>query len=108
MDDIAPLLEELARLQVTCAVDNGQLAITAARGVVTPELRQRLAANKDAILRRLQQQDDAAPAASGPPRLVADPDADGQPFPLSDLQLGFYIANDPYICLLYTSDAADE
>ena len=96
MDQVTGLLESLAQLGVRIAVDGGQLKISAAKGVLTGELRGRVLESKDEIIRRLQ--GIGAPAASlAPARITPDPQADPLPFPLSDLQLGFYIANDPYM-----------
>jgi pyochelin synthetase len=95
MDQVTGLLESLAQLGVKIAVDGEQLKISAAKGVLTGELRGRLLESKDEIIRRLQGIGEAARPA--PARIVADPLADNVPFPLSDLQLGFYIANDPYM-----------
>ena len=96
MDQVTGLLESLAQLGVKMAVDDGQLKISAAKGVLTGELRSRLLESKDEILRRLQGLAPTA-AAPAPARIAPDPQADHLPFPLSDLQLGFYIANDPYM-----------
>ncbi|HKH47472.1 MAG TPA: amino acid adenylation domain-containing protein [Thermoanaerobaculia bacterium] len=95
MDEVTKLLEDLAQLGVQVAAEDGRLKIVAAVGVLTDALRQRVVAGKDEIVRRLT---GMAPAADRvAPLLAADPGADLVPFPLSDLQLGFYIANDPYM-----------
>ncbi|MBW8877596.1 MAG: amino acid adenylation domain-containing protein [Acidobacteria bacterium] len=91
MDEATQLLQALAQLGVKLAVENGQLKMSAAKGVLTGELRSRIVASRDEILRRLQEQKGETP------RVTADPLGDLVPFPLSDLQLGFYIANDPYM-----------
>lgn len=96
MDQVTALLEELARVGVIFGVDAGQLKIQAPRGVMTSALRQRLAAQKEEIVRRLQSSEVQA-AARGRAWIVSDPDGDAVPFPLSDLQLGFYVADDPYM-----------
>jgi pyochelin synthetase len=93
MDDVTGLLESLAQLGVRMAAENGQLKISAAKGVLTGELRSRVLESKDEILRRLQEIGPDERAA----RIVADLPAERLPFPLSDLQLGFYIANDSYM-----------
>lgn len=96
MDKVARLLEETAQLGVTFAADGGQLRISAPKGTLTSELQRRVAENKEEILRRLQQAASAGPFLSQS-RLSADPPGDSLSFPLSDLQLGFYIANDSYM-----------
>ena len=96
MDEVTNLLAALAQLGVTLAAEDGKLKISAAKGALTGELRDRVLASKDEILRRLQGSG-LETAEHAPARIVADPVADHLPFPLSDLQLGFYIANDPYM-----------
>ena len=95
MDDVTRLLEELAQLGVKLATDGGRLTISAAKGVLSGDLRQRLLDSRDEIVRRLGEMAPAAERTA--PLLAADPGADRLPLPLSDLQLGFYIANDPYM-----------
>jgi pyochelin synthetase len=96
MGDTTKLLEDLAQLGVKVAADDGQLKLSAVRGVLTDELRQRVQASRDEIVRRLQAVGPEG-ADRTPVRIAPQPQADGSPFPLSDLQLGFYIANDPYM-----------
>jgi len=94
MDAVTTLLQELAQLDVSLAAENGQLKISASKGVLTSELRRRVLESKDQIVSRLQRIEHAE---RGPARLVPDREADHLTFPLSDLQLGFYVANDPYM-----------
>src|SRR5258707_729237 len=96
MDQIARLFEEVAQLGVRCAADGGQLKFSAAKGVLTPDLQRRIADNKDEIIRRLQAVD-SSPRGAAAGQIVPDPASDAVPFALSDLQLGFYIANDSYM-----------
>src|SRR5271167_249307 len=96
MDSVARLLDEVAQLGVTFAAENGHLRISALKGTLTSDLRRRVAESKDEIIRRLQEVASAGPVHSRS-RLDSDPLGDLVPFPLSDLQLGFYIANDPYM-----------
>ncbi len=96
MDQVARLFEELAQLGVTCAADAGRLKISAAKGVLTADLQLRIGANKDEMVRRLEGVDAVSPGAAAG-RIVPDPASDAVPFALSDLQLGFYIANDAYM-----------
>lgn len=91
MSQMHALLDELLGLGVRLRAESGQLRIDAAKGVLDAELQQRVRQNRDALLRHLQQLE--APA----PMQIADARDDVLPFPLSDLQLGFYIANDPYM-----------
>jgi pyochelin synthetase len=96
LDQVARLFEELAQLGVRCTAEGGQLKINAAKGVLTGDLQQRIVANRDEMIRRLQAVD-AGDTAGSPGRIVPDPASDAVPFALSDLQLGFYIANDAYM-----------
>jgi pyochelin synthetase len=95
MDEVSELLGELARLGVRLSAEGDRLQVSAARGVLTEELRHRLARDKLEILRRLS----AAGAETGAEgaALVPDPAGDRKPFPLSDLQLGFFVADDPHM-----------
>ncbi len=96
MDEVMSLLAELAQLDVSVAAENGLLKISAAKGVLTGDLRRRLQESKEQIVRRLERIGEES-ARRGPARIVPDPASDHLPFPLSDLQLGFYMANDPYM-----------
>lgn len=96
MDKVARLLDEVVQLGVTFAAEDGRLRISAPKGTLTSELQHRVAESKDEILRRLQEAALVAPIRSNG-RLHPDPMGDSFSFPLSDLQLGFYIANDSYM-----------
>jgi pyochelin synthetase len=96
MDSVARLLDEVAQLGVTFSAENGHLRISALKGTLTSDLQRRVAESKEEIIRRLQEVASAGPVRSRS-RLDSDPLGDSLPFPLSDLQLGFYIANDPYM-----------
>lgn len=50
-----PLIDHCARLGIDLEVASGQLRITAPLGVVTPELKDQLAANKPYIIEALEQ-----------------------------------------------------
>ncbi|HEV7673038.1 MAG TPA: amino acid adenylation domain-containing protein [Candidatus Angelobacter sp.] len=90
------MLDEVAQLGVTLAAESGQLRISAPKGTLTRELQRRVVESKDEILRRLQTVALSVPVRSSV-RLKPDPLGDALSFPLSDLQLGFYIANDSYM-----------
>jgi len=96
MDNVSGLLDEVARLGMTLTVDGGSLRISAPKGALTGDLQRRIAENKNEIIRRLQEVSSAGLFRSFS-RLATDPEGDTLPFPLSDLQLGFYIANDSYM-----------
>ena len=90
--EIDGLFEELARLKVVVKLADGQLRISAAKGVLTEDLRRRIADNKVELVRMLEGSEPQARVT----RLAAG-HADSEPFPMSDLQLGFYVANDPHM-----------
>jgi pyochelin synthetase len=96
MDKVARLLDEVAQLGVTFAADNGHLRISAPKGTLTTDLQRLVVESKAEILRRLEEIASASPVRSSS-RLDPNPLHDSLSFPLSDLQLGFYIANDPYM-----------
>ncbi|MDB5815273.1 MAG: hypothetical protein JWN23_2390 [Rhodocyclales bacterium] len=92
---LAELLSVLRAAGISLSLEQGGLRIQAPRGAVTVEIRERLQAHKPAIVAWLQESatDDGAALPQ------CQPDAENllQPFPLSDLQLGFYMADDPYM-----------
>jgi len=96
MDKLARLLDEAAQLGVTFATENGQLRISAPKGALTTDLRRQVAESKEEIVRWLQESASPCPVRSSI-RLEADPADDSGSFPLSDLQLAFCFANDPYM-----------
>jgi amino acid adenylation domain-containing protein len=97
VQEVMQLVEELAALDVRMAVNaQGQLELVAARGVLNDELRRRLAANKAGVVRWLQRQETAG-ASEPSTRISTAPAQDREPAPLSDLQLGFLMADDPHM-----------
>ncbi len=90
------LLKTLRDSNVSLSLDGSDgLRIQAPKGAFTPALREQLAAHKAELVRWLRdsQADDGAPL----PQCTPDPAAVYEPFPLSDLQMGFYMADDPYM-----------
>jgi len=96
MDDVMNLFEELARSGVQLSELDGQLKVTAAKGVLTQGLKQRIAENKRDLLEALQGSSNKSVSPTVT-ILQSRSDEDHLPFPLSDLQLGFYVAGDPYM-----------
>jgi len=89
------LLQELRRQGISLLREGESLKIQAPKGALTAELRAALATHKTALLEWLKQttvQDGAALPQCQPNEAEL-----GQPFPLADLQLGFYMADDPYM-----------
>ncbi len=89
------LLQELWQRGITISSQDENLKVQAPQGALTPELRARLAEHKQAMLRWLQESSQAEEAAL--PVCVPDLEQRYESFPLSDMQLGFYMADDPYM-----------
>lgn len=90
------LILEMARRGIRLAVTEGRLAVSAPPGSLTESLKDDIRVHRDALIDELARigavdgRDAMAP-------IVPDPDNAHLPFGLSDLQLGFYMANDPYM-----------
>ena len=80
------LLDALVSRGVRLRSEKDQLLIEAPQGALTGELRQALAANKDAILALLQRRDQ-----SGKARVEPDLEHRHQPFPLTDIQQAYWV-----------------
>src|SRR5687767_11210243 len=92
---VTALLRELRTRGITVSAVDGRLKIQAPSGSLTPALRDQLAAHKQHILQWLH--DSVQADALALPTCVPDAPNRYEPFPLSDLQLGFYMADDPYM-----------
>jgi amino acid adenylation domain-containing protein len=94
-DGLPELLEELGRQGVKLRLgDAGQLEVIAPRGQVPEDLRARLREAKPALVAWLTQMAQApAGEPGGLPQIVPDPEGRSRPFPLSDLQMSFYIGS---------------
>lgn len=80
---------------IVLSIENGGLKVQAPKGAVTAELRAAMSAHRQALLDLLAA---AEPASAMPlPQIVPDRENLHAPFPMSDLQLGFYMADDPYM-----------
>lgn len=77
------LLSELAGRGVELRVDGGRLRCRAPEGAVTDRLRARIAEAKPDLLALL--------GDGAPDRLLPDPDAAHEPFPLGDIQQAYWI-----------------
>lgn len=90
------LIREFARRGIRLNVSEGRLLLSAPPGSLTDELKESVRLHRDALIGELARvSSDAALHALDP--IVAEPHKAHLPFPLSDLQLGFYMANDPYM-----------
>ncbi len=78
----AELIADLRDLGMQLWADDGQLRFRAPRGVLTPERREQLTANREAVLACL----DAETATVTP-----DPEHQHDPFPLTDVQLAYLL-----------------
>lgn len=94
MSELTRLLEELSSLGIAVAADGAQLKLNAPKGALTADLQQRLMQHKAVIIAAMHSFEGADAAGPG---VRADRDHDAVPFALSDLQLGFYLADDPYM-----------
>ncbi|MEE8059880.1 MAG: amino acid adenylation domain-containing protein, partial [Pseudomonadales bacterium] len=87
------LLEELDKSGVVLFADGESLKVEGKKGALTPELRSSLKEYRSDIMKWLQ----ASANELGLPTCQPDPENYHLPFPLSDLQRGFYIAEDPFM-----------
>jgi amino acid adenylation domain-containing protein len=89
------LLETLQRDGIRLRLDGDNLRIQAPKGAMTPAVRDRLLEHKQALIDWLREShvDDGEPL----PACEPDPASLYAPFPLSDLQMGFYMAEDAYM-----------
>ncbi|SOU07151.1 ATP-dependent serine activating enzyme [Xanthomonas arboricola pv. fragariae] len=94
MSDLSTLLEELSSLGIRVSAEGGQLTLSAPKGALSDELRRRLMQHKPALVAALDSNRGAQAIAV---TAQADIGNDSAPFALSDLQLGFYLADDPYM-----------
>jgi amino acid adenylation domain-containing protein len=94
MSDLSKLLEDLSLLGISVSAEGSQLKLSAPKGVLSEDLRHRLMQHKAAIVTALGSNRDARGIEAA---VQADRGNDAAPFALSDLQLGFYLADDPYM-----------
>lgn len=87
------LMRALAQRDIQISAHAGQLAVSGAKGALTPELREQLRRHKDDIIARL----DARPESAELIEIRPDPEARYQAFPFSDLQVAFFMADDPFM-----------
>jgi pyochelin synthetase len=84
------VLTELIRQNVELWSEGDSLRVRAPKGVLTPELRARLAACKADVLALLKERDNAE-GGSAFPRIIPDPEHRHEPFPLTDIQQAYWI-----------------
>lgn len=87
---IQQLLDDLARQGIKLSFKGDQLQVQAPKGAVGPELRERIAANKAALLALLREGPVSAPVEA--PFQVTPAPADRHlPFPLTDIQRAYWL-----------------
>ncbi|MDQ3578498.1 MAG: condensation domain-containing protein, partial [Actinomycetota bacterium] len=90
-DPMPSIVAELASAEVKIRlVGDGEIEVSAPRGRLSAALRDRIVAHKPDIIRWLE---GAASAGHRLPRVVPDPSAADEPFPLSDLQTSFLVGS---------------
>jgi len=91
---LAGFLQRLQQQGVTLSCEGDELKVKAKKGALTEAFRNELVTNKTAIVAWLKERDHEEAALP-----LCTPDVENlyQPFPLSDLQFGFYMASDPYM-----------
>ena len=92
---IALLLQDLRSAGISLSLQGENLKINAPQGALDEALKQRLREHKAALMRWLQESKVAEELAL--PICVPDPEHGHSSFPLSDMQLGFYMGDDPYM-----------
>jgi amino acid adenylation domain-containing protein len=90
-DTVSPLLSDLARAGVRLRLVDDRIEVSAPRGRLTGELRERISRHRSGLIARLRGAQESGPAAVDLPTIVPDPDALYEPFPLTDLQQSFLI-----------------
>lgn len=95
---LTTLLTDLRSAGVALACKGDGLVVQAPAGAMTPALRSRLSEHKPALMAWLTGKDSASgETEQALPACVPQPADWRLPFPLSDMQLGFYMADDPYM-----------
>ncbi|PCK04623.1 MAG: hypothetical protein COA42_19010, partial [Alteromonadaceae bacterium] len=95
---ISELLQILSEKNIYLRLEDDALKIRAPKGVLTYDLQLKLKDNKDQIVEWLKKASlDKESAGSDLPQLVHDSVNLYQQFPLSDLQVAFYLANDAFM-----------
>lgn len=87
------LMQELAERGIRLSIHSGELTVSASKGMLTAELQASLRRHKQEILILLSAKQETPELLE----IVPDDTSRYVPFPLSDLQVGFYMADDPYM-----------
>ncbi|HET7863031.1 MAG TPA: condensation domain-containing protein, partial [Burkholderiaceae bacterium] len=89
-------MHDLAALGVRLELARDEVKVTAAQGVMSDALRQRLRQHKAGVVALLRGAADA-PAGANEAVARSRPQDRYEPFPFSDLQTAFYMADNPYL-----------
>lgn len=87
---VQQLLGELARQGIKLSFKGDQLQVQAPKGAIGPELRERIAANKPALLALLREGPTSA-QGEAPAPVVPAPQDRHLPFPLTDIQRAYWL-----------------
>ncbi|MFR9779390.1 amino acid adenylation domain-containing protein [Micromonospora sp. MS34] len=92
---VAALVADLARSDVRLKLaGNDQLSVSAPKGRLSPELRERITRHRAELISWLSRGRRAAePAAAALPEITPDPAARHEPFPPSDIQMSFLVGS---------------
>lgn len=94
---VIELIQELAGLGIKIISAGDSLKISAPAGSLNSELQQKIRDNKAALITCLSSSNKDREKENQLRAITPQPNLAGKPFPLSDLQLGFYMANDPHM-----------
>ncbi|QFG24786.1 non-ribosomal peptide synthetase [Actinomadura sp. WMMB 499] len=81
------LLTDLHRRGIKLRMNEGRLDVLAPAGALTPELRERLKANRDELISLLRR----SGPAEAPAEIVPRPERRHEPFPLTDIQHAYWV-----------------
>jgi len=91
---LSHFFQQLEGSGITLSCEEGNLKVAAPKGALTPVMKEYLQRHKQVIVAALQ---GGQPAADSVPPCLPDDEALHEPFPLADLQQGFFLADDPYM-----------
>jgi pyochelin synthetase len=90
------LLATLSASKVKIELRDGKLHVNAPAGVLTPELRQAISRQREALIEKLQASRLTVPEPELP-RIVPDPEGRHRPFPLNDVQHAYWIGRSGHL-----------
>lgn len=87
------LLSELRRLGVKLRLEDEKLHVIAPAGVLTPELREQLRLNRDALTAIVRR----AEGGDAPPEITPRPESRYEPFALTEIQHAYWVGRNPAV-----------